>query len=196
MDRRFDLRIPEVLAGPTTRPDGVWMRYALRRSTLKERGNLFLAVSDALRRRAIAEGFPEDRTLTHYNGVDLDLFRPEERPPVPGCILFVGRLVEKKGVAELLDAFAAVKIAIQEARLCIIGDGPLAQIVFSDRPVNNYRSTARGDKVKARKMMLGLFASGVFINPMGTKLYLSIAHDEKICCDFCDRLDCVLEAMG
>jgi steroid delta-isomerase-like uncharacterized protein len=30
MDRRFDVRIPEVLAGPTTRPDGVWMRYALR----------------------------------------------------------------------------------------------------------------------------------------------------------------------
>ncbi len=30
MDRRFDVRIPEVLAGPVTRPDGVWMRYALR----------------------------------------------------------------------------------------------------------------------------------------------------------------------
>jgi len=30
LDRRFDIRIPEVLAGPVTRPDGVWMRYALR----------------------------------------------------------------------------------------------------------------------------------------------------------------------
>jgi steroid delta-isomerase-like uncharacterized protein len=30
LDRRFDVRIPEVLAGPVTRPDGVWMRYALR----------------------------------------------------------------------------------------------------------------------------------------------------------------------
>ncbi len=26
--------------------------------------------------------------------------------------------------------------------------------------------------------MLGLFARGVFLNPMGTKLYLSLAHDE------------------
>ena len=30
MDRRFDVRIPEVLAGPVTREDGIWMRYALR----------------------------------------------------------------------------------------------------------------------------------------------------------------------
>lgn len=30
MDRRFDVRIPEVLAGPTTRKGGIWMRYALR----------------------------------------------------------------------------------------------------------------------------------------------------------------------
>jgi glutamate-1-semialdehyde 2,1-aminomutase len=77
----------------------------------------------------------------------------------------------------------------------VIGDGPLAQIVFSDQKVNDYRSTARGDKVRARKMMLGLFARGVFINPMGTKLYLSVAHDEAICAAFCDRLDDALGAI-
>jgi glutamate-1-semialdehyde 2,1-aminomutase len=71
----------------------------------------------------------------------------------------------------------------------VIGDGPLAQIVFSPDPVFDYRSTARGDKAKARKMMLGLFGRGVFINPMGTKLYLSVVHDEAICAEFCGRLD-------
>ena len=78
----------------------------------------------------------------------------------------------------------------------VIGDGPLAQIVFTDRKVNDYRSTARGDKAKARKMMLGLFERGVFINPMGTKLYLSIAHDESLCRALCDRLDDTLAAIG
>jgi predicted ester cyclase len=29
LDRRFDLRIPEVLAGPITRDDGIWMRFGL-----------------------------------------------------------------------------------------------------------------------------------------------------------------------
>ncbi|MDB5590600.1 aminotransferase class III-fold pyridoxal phosphate-dependent enzyme, partial [Enterovirga sp.] len=75
----------------------------------------------------------------------------------------------------------------------VIGDGPLAQIVFTPDPVNDYRSTARGDKVRARRMMLGLFRRGVFINPMGTKLYLSLAHDEALCGEFCGRLDETLE---
>ena len=44
-------------------------------------------------------------------------------------------------------------------------------------------------------MMLGLFERGVFINPMGTKLYLSIAHDETICASFCDRLDDTLQGI-
>ena len=69
----------------------------------------------------------------------------------------------------------------------VIGDGPLAQVVFSDQPVFDYRSTARGDKVRAKKLMLGLFRRGVFINPMGTKLYLSIAHDDALCDAFCER---------
>ena len=103
-----------------------WMRYALGGRALMREGDLFLAVSDALRSRAIAAGFPEERTLTHYNGVDLDRFRPGTQTPEPGLILFVGRLVEKKGVRVLLDAFAAVKAAVPAARLKVIGDGPLA----------------------------------------------------------------------
>ena len=35
VDRRFDVRIAEMIAGPTPRPDGVWMRFAL---TLRRRG--------------------------------------------------------------------------------------------------------------------------------------------------------------
>ena len=71
----------------------------------------------------------------------------------------------------------------------VIGDGPLAQIVFSPDPVNDYRSTAKGDKERGRRMMLGLFERCVLLNPMGTKLYLSIAHDENACDSFCERLD-------
>ncbi len=76
----------------------------------------------------------------------------------------------------------------------VIGDGPLAQIVFTDQPVFNYRSTAQGDKKKGRAMMLGLFKRGVFLNPMGTKLYISIAHDRTILDSFLSRFeDCLRE---
>ena len=77
----------------------------------------------------------------------------------------------------------------------VIGKGPLAQIVFSAEPAINYRGTARGDKSKAHAMMLGLFDRGVFLNPMGTKLYLSLAHNRTTCLDFCDRLSDTLSDM-
>ena len=76
-----------------------------------------------------------------------------------------------------------------QAVAAAIGDGPLAQVVFSPDSVNDYRSTAKGDKEMGRRTMLGLFESGVFLNPMGTKLYVSIAHDESVCDAFCERLD-------
>jgi glutamate-1-semialdehyde 2,1-aminomutase len=74
----------------------------------------------------------------------------------------------------------------------VIGDGPLAQVVFSARPVFDYRSTHRGDKKKARRLMLRLFEKGIFLNPMGTKLYLSLAHDKKDADEFMQRFDDVL----
>ena len=100
-----------------------WMHYALRERALQRRGTLFLAVSEALRRQAIARFYPAERTLVHYNGVDLARF--PAGPGGPDTILFVGRLVEKKGVEFLLRAFATVGREWPEAALVIIGDGPL-----------------------------------------------------------------------
>jgi glycosyltransferase involved in cell wall biosynthesis len=100
-----------------------WMYYSLFQRRLMDRGDLFLAVSDALRQKAIERGFPADRTITHYNGVDLDRFRPcgeQDR----ATILHVARLVEKKGTAPLLRAFAALGER-PAARLEIVGEGPL-----------------------------------------------------------------------
>jgi glutamate-1-semialdehyde 2,1-aminomutase len=77
----------------------------------------------------------------------------------------------------------------------IIGDGPLAQVVFAPGPVRNYRETRRGDSEKARKVMLGLFERGIFLNPMGTKLYLSLAHTPATCDAFLDRFDQVLATL-
>jgi len=91
----------------------------------------------------------------------------------------------RSGMADIL---AARQITGQ-----IIGDGPLAQVVFSDTPAINYRGTHKGDKKLGRATMLALFRKAVFLNPMGTKLYLSIAHDEMVIGEFLERFD---EALG
>jgi glutamate-1-semialdehyde 2,1-aminomutase len=83
----------------------------------------------------------------------------------------------------------------RQQRAQVIGDGPLAQVVFSPDPVFDYRSTARGDSAKGRTLMLALFRRGVFLNPMGTKLYLSLEHEEADCDRLLDRMGDALTAM-
>lgn len=64
-------------------------------------------------------------------GVDLRLFNPDGPlaavPEGSEVILFVGRLVEQKGVRQLLRAFQLIKESQPEATLAFIGDGPLAR---------------------------------------------------------------------
>ncbi len=74
----------------------------------------------------------------------------------------------------------------------VIGHGPLAQVVFTSEPVRDYCSMLRSDRTRARRTMLRPLELGVFLNPMGTKLYLSLAHDDESCRTLADRLDLAL----
>jgi glutamate-1-semialdehyde 2,1-aminomutase len=61
----------------------------------------------------------------------------------------------------------------------VLGDGPLCQVLFTENPVMDYRAAFRADREKGRQFALGLFKNGIFLNPMGTKLYLSLAHTDE-----------------
>lgn len=93
-----------------------------------------------------------------------------------------------RGLGEYLRQGMRRVLAERQQRAQVIGDGPLAQVVFSPDPVYDYRTTRRGDGAKGRRLMLALFRRGIFLNPMGTKLYLSLAHDEAQCDRFLDRM--------
>ena len=76
----------------------------------------------------------------------------------------------------------------------VLGDGPLAQVAFSPQPVTDQRSWLASDRVRGRGVMLELLRRGVFLNPMGTKLYLSLAHSEPVIEDFANRFAAALDA--
>lgn len=87
----------------------------------------FIAVSQAIRQRAIEFGLPAEKVSVHFIGVDIERFRPG---PVPLAqrqprVLFVGRQVEKKGCELLIRAFVHVQRRVPEAQLVVVGDGPL-----------------------------------------------------------------------
>ncbi|MEO1592523.1 MAG: glycosyltransferase, partial [Cyanobacteria bacterium J06632_22] len=84
-----------------------------------------IAVSSFIRDCLLKLGCPAEKITVHYIGIDTDLFHPDpgvEREPV---VLFVGRLTEKKGCEYLIRAMARVQQSHPEARLVIIGEGPL-----------------------------------------------------------------------
>ncbi|MBV7407498.1 glycosyltransferase [Maritimibacter sp. DP1N21-5] len=97
----------------------------LHRAALQRHGDLFLCVSEAIRHAALARGFPAEKLRVHVIGMDVDRLAPRSDAGGPGSILHIGRLVEKKGTRYLFLALAQVLADHPEARLTIVGDGPL-----------------------------------------------------------------------
>lgn len=69
----------------------------------------------------------------------------------------------------------------------VLGDGPLAQVAFSAQPIVDQQSWLASDRARGRAVMLELLRRRVFLNPMGTKLYLSLAHTDEDIDAFADR---------
>jgi colanic acid/amylovoran biosynthesis glycosyltransferase len=98
--------------------------YLAKKETLQRGANLFIAVSEFIKKKLLEQFFPVDKILVHYTGVDTKLFSPANGGNEP-IVLFVGRLVERKGAGYLIRAMAAVQKELPEAELVVIGDGPL-----------------------------------------------------------------------
>jgi colanic acid/amylovoran biosynthesis glycosyltransferase len=84
-----------------------------------------IAISKFIQQEAIKKGCPEHKICVHYIGVDIEKFKPDlsiKRQPI---VLFVGRLVEKKGCEYLIKAIAEVQKIVPDVELVIIGDGAL-----------------------------------------------------------------------
>lgn len=118
------LRIPLIVtlhgSDVTTR-----INFRQRYKDLWRKASTFVCVSEFIRRRAADAGFPEEKLRVLYIGVDRGVFRPQTEPRNRQLVLFVGRLVEKKGCAFMLQAIANVQRRHFSVEAVVIGDGPL-----------------------------------------------------------------------
>ncbi len=99
---------------------------AIKRAVLRASSRVSV-VSEAMRNAVLALGIAPDKVAVIPMGVDLrERFTPDPRPTrEQSQLLFVGRLVEKKGVGLLLQALPRVLQAFPNIQLTIAGGGPL-----------------------------------------------------------------------
>lgn len=72
----------------------------------------------------LAQLAPEANIITVPCGIEVESLTRRTDAPCNGRLLFVGRLVEQKGLGDLLRAF----VQAPAARIDIVGDGPLADV--------------------------------------------------------------------
>ena len=91
------------------------------------KGALFLPVCDYFKKRLIKLGCDPKKIVVHHSAIDCDRFSFKERnKPESNAIncATTCRLVKKKGVDDIIKAFAMVIHQYPDAHLTIMGDGP------------------------------------------------------------------------
>lgn len=114
---------------------------------------LVFGINREAREHLASLGVPRDKIVDCLYGtwgVDLGRFSPEKSGGEPDwgqhAVLYVGRLVEEKGIADLLNAFLVVKNRLPDARLVFIGGGPMAKHI---------RQFARQHSIEDSVLLLG-----------------------------------------
>ncbi|WP_200231758.1 glycosyltransferase [Rubrivivax gelatinosus] len=134
--RHFSCPIVVTLHGYDIQVDTAWwdrgtggadlIGYHARLAEIARRPNVHIvAVSQAIRRRALAVGLPDARLRVQHIGIDVRAFDPAPLPAAqrPPRVLFVGRLAEKKGLPLLLQAAARARQGLAALQLRVVGDG-------------------------------------------------------------------------
>ncbi|MEN3940754.1 glycosyltransferase [Prosthecobacter sp. SYSU 5D2] len=131
--------------------DGVWMNSRVRtlmmatlQKMLHRSGWLgsvkkWIAISDFMRERLIEAGaVAPDRIVTLRHAWDCLPQAPEKQDA--GYYLFLGRLIEEKGLPTLLDAWDMLQAQLGKAtpRLHIAGEGPMAEQVRQHARTNPF----------------------------------------------------------
>ena len=126
-----------------------------------------IAVSNFIAAEALRRGCPESKLRQHYIGIDLEKFDQEKQESEVPSLLFVGRLVEKKGCTYLLQAMQKLKSRFPQLLLTIVGDGELSAPLKQEareRDINvDFVGSENASQIRSR-----LATSWLFVAPSVT----------------------------
>jgi glycosyltransferase involved in cell wall biosynthesis len=133
----------------------IW--HAFLGNPLLRHAALLIATSQQEEQELLTDGFSREQVVIRYNGVDLKefetlpprgTFRSEwALPPDEPIVLFLGRLIPRKGVDLLIDAFSMA--CPERGRLVIAG--PEGEIGY----VAKLREMAREKRIESRTIFTG-----------------------------------------
>ena len=128
-----------------------------QRSAVLAAADRVIAVSQFIADSLRAAGCAPQKTILHYIGVDTDFFSPGSAPRSASRILFVGRLVTKKGLIHLVRAMERVQQMVPQAEVVVAGDGPLRQAMEREAAERRVRFTFLGIQtpLQVRELMRG-----------------------------------------
>ena len=90
-----------------------------------------IAVSASVKEDISKYGLNKDKITVIHNGVDTEVFRPTEpvfKEKYEGCdnlLIFVGRIIEQKGLDHLIDAMPRILKEYPRTKLLIVGKGKI-----------------------------------------------------------------------
>jgi phosphatidyl-myo-inositol dimannoside synthase len=127
-------------------------RQALRRARAAD---LFLCFVEAAREHCLALGLEAERCAVVLPGVDTALFHPAERPVAEPVALFASPLASNKGIDRVLAAHRLVRRRLPEARLEVLGRGPLEGLVRqeAERPGSGVTWLGAGDRQRVAAVL-------------------------------------------
>jgi colanic acid/amylovoran biosynthesis glycosyltransferase len=126
--RTLGLRMVVTLHGGDVSKQKNWRGTVLARRwpALVRETERFVCVSTAVAEIAARHGVPREKLVVLPIGVEIPDCPPIRRP---GPHLFVGRFVEKKGIAVLAEAMRRLRGQGDQTPLVCVGDGPLRSVL-------------------------------------------------------------------
>ncbi len=97
--------------------------FLLREKALFRYASKIIAVSGFLKERLILRGYPEDKVIVHYIGVDTEKFNSTNGPKIPNRLINVSRHVKWKGIDTILRALPGLISKYPDLYLVQIGAG-------------------------------------------------------------------------
>lgn len=147
-----------------------------------------IAVSSAVREDISKYGLNKDKIVVIHNGVDTKVFKPtkpvfkEQYEDSDNLLIFVGRIIEQKGLDHLIDAMPHILKEYPSTKLLIVGKGKI-----KPRLIKKVKKIGLNDKIIFpgfidEELMPNLYSSAdVFVLPSLWEV-LPIALLEALSC--------------